>query len=117
MKTLWESFCEQYQSRSSFTRDGLEEARRKAEAYIKANPKKDLYPVEYDRPEDDMELCFLLPMSEEELALVKRLKEWNEEEENEEKNGTKFKQIRKDQEFKTDSNGNDYKNRYRKNTF
>ena len=84
MKTLWESFCELYQSRSSFTQNSLDEARRKAESFIKANPKKDLYPVEYDRPEDDMELCFLLPMSEEELELVKRLKEWNEEEENDE---------------------------------
>ena len=84
MKTLWESFCEQYQSRSSFTQNSLDEARRKAESFIKTNPKKDLYPVEYDRPEDDMELCFLLPMSEEELELVKRLKEWNEEEENDE---------------------------------
>lgn len=84
MKTLWESFCEQFQSYSSFTQDRLDEARRKAEAFIEANPKKDLYPVDFDRPEDDMELCLLLPMSEEELALVKQLREWNEEEENDE---------------------------------
>ncbi len=84
MKTLWDSFCEQYQAHSSFFQNRLDEARRMAEAFIEAHPKKDLYPVEYDRPEDDMELCFLLPMSEEELELVKRLKEWNEEEENEE---------------------------------
>ena len=84
MKTLWESFCEQLQSYSLFTQDRLDEARHKAEAYIEANPKEDLYPVDFDRPEDDMELCFLLPMSEAELKLVKQLKEWNEEEENNE---------------------------------
>ena len=84
MKTLWESFRDKFQSQSSFTQDRLEDARRKAEAFIKTHPKKDMYPVDYDRPEDDMELCFLLPMSEEELELVKKLKEWNEEEENDE---------------------------------
>ena len=84
MKTLWESFCERLQSQPFFRQDRLDEARRKAKAYIEANPKQDLYPVDFDRPEDDLELCFLLPMSAEELDLVRRLKAWNEEEENDE---------------------------------
>lgn len=75
MKTLWESFSKAMKAKPFVSAEKVDAARSKAEAFMKANPKTDLYPVTFDRPDDDMEICILVPMSQEELAAAERLKE------------------------------------------
>ena len=64
---LWESFTQVMVTNWAANIDKLEVLRSEAEAFLQANPKKDLYPVWFNRQCDDMEFCFLLPLSEDEL--------------------------------------------------
>lgn len=76
MNSLWEELKTNLSKHGSdYVMTKLDEARRKADGYMASHPKEDLYSVEFDRPEDDMELGYLLPLSQEELAVVKKYKE------------------------------------------
>ena len=70
METIWDALAQSCKNLGpGFAAPRLDEARRQAEAFLAAHPKEDLYPVTFDRPDDDLRLTFLLPLSQEELEI------------------------------------------------
>lgn len=81
--SIWEQFADRFAKRSiyediDFIKEKIAFARKFAEDYMAEHPNGDFYCVDFDRPEDAMEIGVYLPLTKEELTIVNGIEDPDE---------------------------------------